>query len=111
VKTPQLQTIHPNFALCRSRGSKVARDRSGVLVSGGVSNRQPWAAGRIQASGLWCQPCHYCGGGVVAEPEDEAEDGFIDRIQAMIFQTSSSLLATLPMVGIGPTTLSEPLRL
>ena len=41
----------------------------------------------------------------------EAEDGFTERIQAMIFHRSSSLFTTLPMAGIGPTTFSEPLRL
>jgi hypothetical protein len=35
---------------------------------------------------------------------------FTDLIQAMIFQTSSSVLMVSPKEGIGPTTFSEPLR-
>jgi hypothetical protein len=38
-------------------------------------------------------------------------DWFTDLIQAMIFQRSLSDLTTVPIAGIGPTTLSEPFRL
>jgi hypothetical protein len=35
----------------------------------------------------------------------------IDLIQAMTFHSSSGDFSTVPIGGIGPTTLSEPLRL
>jgi hypothetical protein len=65
---------------------------------------------RRQASGV---NGRYCGGGgdPAEAEEEEAEDGFTERIQAMIFHRSSSLFTTPPMAGIGPTTFSEPLRL
>src|SRR5262245_35928505 len=57
-----------------------------------------------------CDQAHYSAGGAVSA-DAEAEEGFTERIQAMIFHRSSSLFTTLPMAGIGPTTFSEPLRL
>ena len=57
----------------------------------------------------------YCGAGAVgvaeADGDAPAEDGFTDRIHAMIFHMSSSDLTMVPIGGIGPTTFSEPLRL
>jgi hypothetical protein len=39
-----------------------------------------------------------------------ADDGLIDLIQAITFQTLSESLSTTPIGGIGPTTFSLPLR-
>jgi hypothetical protein len=51
----------------------------------------------------------YCAGGAPSALA-EADDGLTERIQAMIFHMSSSVFTISPMAGIGPTTLSEPLR-
>ena len=60
------------------------------------------------ASGVPIKSCYSAGGGLAALAE--AEDGLTERIQAMIFHMSSSVLTISPMAGIGPTTFSEPLR-
>ena len=62
------------------------------------ATRRYWAGGAL-------------GGAAEAEGLLPAEEGFTDLIQAMIFHRSSSDFTTVPIGGIGPTTLSEPLRL